>query len=213
MQANEVIDRVRFVLRDDPSQARWNDDELLLWLQDGCDAIGNASPDDVGIQVMLNLSDSNHQVLDVAYRRLLRLMRNTDGSTMRRVNRYAMQSVEGLYQDYNGAKAISDYWFDETSGTDFWVYPKPLRGVQVFAYVSPYQTVLNSLTSMLLVPSAYRAALVDYVLSAAYSKDADYANNLALASAYAQSFFQKTGIKLQGEVNQPAPENGQVKQR
>lgn len=202
MIANDVIARVRVHLKDQAG-TRWPDAELLLWLQDGVDTIGDAFPAEASVMEVITLQADSRQVIPSHWRKLVRLERNVGGREIRRVDRYASNVARLLN---NTGATVLEYWQDDVSDTEYWVYPKLSAPTQVEAYGSVRQPPIASLGQTLLLQDSYRMALVDYVMSAAISKDAEYADNLNVAAAWAQSFNQKTGIKLQGEKTNPLPE-------
>ncbi|MEB4590080.1 DUF6682 family protein [Candidatus Thiothrix sp. Deng01] len=208
MLAGDVLARVRVTLRDGTSPQRWPDAELLQWLQDGVDAVGDARPEDAAEHRALVLVGANRQVVPDGVRQLLRLECNVqaDGTAGRRINRadrHALHSVSALYAPYRDSREVWDYWLDDAVGTDFYVYPWPRQGVQVLAYVSVFQPEVGGMGDRLVVPDSYRSALVDYVVSAAYAKDAEYADNANVAAVFAQSFAQKVGIRAAGGRDKP----------
>lgn len=202
MIANDVIARVRVHLKDQAG-TRWPDAELLLWLQDAVDTIGDAFPAEASVMEVITLQADSRQVIPSHWRKLVRLERNVGGREIRRVDRYASNVARLL--SHTGTSVL-EYWQDDVSDSEYWVYPKLSASVQVEAYGSVRQPPITSLGQTLLLQDSYRMALVDYVMSAAISKDAEYADNLNVAAAWAQSFNQKTGIKLQGEKTNPLPE-------
>lgn len=202
MIANDVIARVRTILRDPSSRARWSNKELFRWLADAVDEIGNAKPDETAELITVPLNPSNRQIIPDGVRQLIRLEHNADGSRINKSDRYALLSCQALYTPLDESREILDYWQDSASSREYWVYPKPRAGVSVTGYFSLYQPTIKKLSDDLKIQPAYRMALVDYVLSAAYSKDAEYADNLRIAAAYAESFSSKTGIKIQGKESQ-----------
>lgn len=202
MIANDVISRVRVHLKDQAG-IRWPDVELFLWLQDGVDVIGDAFPAEASVMDIITLQADSRQVIPSHWRKLVRLERNVGGREIRRVDRYASNVARLLG---NTGTTVLEYWQDDVSDTEYWVYPKLATPVQVEAYGSVRQPPITSLQQTLLLQDSYRMALVDYVMSAAISKDVEYADNLNVAAAWAQSFTQQTGIKLQGERTNPLPE-------
>ncbi|QTR47462.1 hypothetical protein J9253_05885 [Thiothrix litoralis] len=203
-----MITRVRVTLRDETSSQRWPDAELLQWLRDGVDAVGDAKPEEAAAHRVLVMVGDHRQAVPEGVRRLLRLEANVDengnmGRSVNRADRFALQMAERQYAFYKYAREVWDYWQDDVAGTDFYVFPLPRDGVRVRAYVSVYQPEIVGLGDRLVLQDSYRAALVDYVVSAAYAKDAEYADNVNLAAAFAQSFAQKAGIKVQGGRDKP----------
>lgn len=199
MLAGEIIERVRVILRDETSAARWPDAELLTWLRDGVDAIGNAKPEETGDYLTVEMENSNRQELPAHVRQLVRLERNAEGKRINKADRYALTVCEYLYGALDDSREVLDYWQDSATSREYWVYPLPRKGVKVQGYFSVYQPAITGLGDTLKITSAYRNALVDYVLSSAFSKDAEYADNARLSAMYAESFANQTGIRIQGK--------------
>lgn len=202
MIAEDVIGRCRVHLKDTVGAKRWPDSELWLWLQDGVDLIGDHFPAESSVFEVITLVGSSRQVVPEHWRTLVRLERNVGGREIRRVVRYASTVMALLGRQVGEVK---EYWQDDASNTEFWVWPIPEAGQKVEAYGSIRQPVITGAADKLVVPDSYRSALVDYVMSGALSKDVEYADNVSLASTWAQSFTQKTGIKLQGKQVNPLP--------
>lgn len=202
MIADDVISRCRVHLKDTAGALRWPDSELWLWLQDGVDLIGDNFPAEASQFEVITLVGGSRQVVPEHWRTLVRLERNVGGREIRRVVRYAA-NVMALLGKQEGE--VKEYWQDDVSNTEYWVWPIPPAGSEVEAYGSIRQPVIGGGADKLVVPDGYRSALVDFVMSAALSKDVEYADNVALAGTWAQSFTQKTGIKLQGKRVNPLP--------
>jgi hypothetical protein len=185
--AQATINKASIVLVD-VTKTRWADTELLGWLNDGRREISVIRPDiyyAVDGQVLVA---GAKQTLPATAVRLIDVPRNVEGPAITPVERgYLDQQNPAWYQKAK-SKTIRHFMSDERSPMTYWVYPPAAVGAEVELVIQ--EAVIDySLSSTLSVfEEMYSAALIDYILYRAYSKDAEQVVYAERATAHYNQF-------------------------
>jgi len=200
--AQGIIDKVRIILQD-PDAVRWDDDELLGWLNDAQREIVLLKPDassiaedlpltDVG-QTRFKINDSGISLIDV--------VRNstTPKRAIRQINREILDAQKPEWHTSNESSSIQYFMFDDRNPRSFLVYP-PSDGTAEVEVVYSKSPNTITITEVIDLDDIYANVIADYILYRAYSKDAEYAANGQRAMAAYTSFAQSLGLKSQAET-------------
>lgn len=199
MLASELVSRAQTVLND-AAGARWPEAELLKWISDGQRVIVLVRPDAYSINESLTLVDGTKQTLPSGGLRLLDVIRNltSTGGPDRSVRMVDRETLDA--QDYNwhvssSTGKVINFVYDNRDPTHFYVYPKAAAGMKLEILYSKAPAEITTSSTALVVADVYAEPLFNYVLFRAYSKDAEYAANAALAQGYFQVFMSLLGLK------------------
>ena len=204
-----ILSRAAIVLQD-PTNIRWPQAELLVWLNDGQREVAAVKPNAYVRNTSKQLSGGTKQTLPTDGVSLVDVVRNlgTDGTTpgraIRLVSREILDAQNPNWHADTADASVKHFTYTPLDPKTFYVYPpQPASnsGYAEIVYVAaPSEATLNSTITL---DDIYVTALLNYVLYRAYTKDAEYANNAQLAAAYYQQF---QGI-LQAKVTAEAGSN------
>ena len=200
--AQNIISKVRIILQD-PDAVRWDDDELLGWLNDAQREIVLLKPDASSVAEDLSLPDIGETrfSIDNAGISLIDIVRNKTGSkrAIRQINREILDAQKQEWHSSIASGTVQYFIFDDRNPRSFLVYP-PSDGtatVEVIYSKSPASVTLSAVIGL---DDIYANVIADYILYRAYSKDAEYAANGQRAMAAYASFAQSLGLKAQAET-------------
>lgn len=217
--AQSILSRATQVLQDTTS-TRWPARELTRWLNDGQREVAIHRPDATtktatgtcvagtrqSLKTMTGVSSLNPA-------KLLDVPRNMpSGRSLRMVAREILDAQNPNWHSMTGTVTAIHFTHDERDPTAFYVYPPattstqleivfsanptdvtlPAEGVTIALSLSDTDTSVVS--GNLDLPDLFAGAVLDYVLYRAYTKDADYAGNLARAQAHYTAFANALGI-------------------
>lgn len=206
---NSLIEKVARIIQDQ-SNIRWPQAELLADLNDAQREVVLYKPQASvkNVSVVLTAGQTK-QSLPADAIQLIEVVRNmgangaTPGDAIRITSREVLDAqVPTWHSDANAAGKIRHYCFDARDPKTYYVYPKaPATAWNVEAVYSaaPTDCVLGGTIQ---IDDIYANALLNLMLYRAYSKDADYTQNTALAAAYYQAALAQLGVKSQNEVAQ-----------
>ena len=195
------------VILQDPTNIRWPQSELLDWLNDGQREVALYKPNAFVKNTNKQLVTGTKQSLPEDGVSLVDVVRNlgtngtTPGNAIRMVSREILDAQLPSWHSSTAAAAVKHFVYTPLDPKTFYVYPpQPASGqgqVEIVYVASPNDASLNGNITL---DDIYVTALLNYILYRAYSKDAEYANNAQLATAYYNSF---QGV-LQGKVTAEA---------
>lgn len=215
-----TLSRVSMLLQD-TTNIRWPLAELLDWLNDAQREIVLLKPNASTTNTAVQLAAGTKQTLPADGVSLIDISRNmgTSGSTPGKGIRITMREIlDAQLPDWHMSTAsaeVKHYVYSPLDPKTFYVYPpQPVasRGyVELIYSASPADATLGGAIN---VDDIYQPVLIDYILYRAYSKDTEYAADVARAQGYQQSFFGALTGKLKGEAmtnpNISAPANPNV---
>lgn len=197
-----ILTKVSTILQD-PTNIRWPTDELILWLNDGQREVALFKPNAFTVNTAVVCVAGTKQTLPATALSLIDIVRNmgtsgtTPGNAIRAVSREILDTQVPNWHAATASATAKHFVYTPLDPKTYYVYPpQPSSGQGYVEMV--YVAAPSDATSggNITIDDIYVTALINYVLSRAYSKDAEYANNGALAAAYYQQF---QGL-LQGKV-------------
>jgi hypothetical protein len=197
-----IADRARRVLQDQAAGGtRWLDAELLDWINDAQREVVVAKPEASGVITDITCVQGTKQSIPNTGIRLLSVIRNTGGKSIRRVDRNVMDSENPDWHNATASNTADHYIFDTDAPTVFYVYPpQTATPGQIEINYSAAPTDLSALGDTIDLPDIYMNAILDFVLYRAYMKDTEYAGNLNRASSHYNAFYTSLGQKTQAEA-------------
>lgn len=193
----EIFKRAAIVLQDE-AHVRWEQSELLLWLNDAASEVVIRRPAARSVIREITLVDGPIQSLPEGAVQLLDVPRNVPGRPISRAMRRLLddQYPEWYELPISRTKRIKHYTLDDTTPTRFYVYPPARQGMVVEATFSEVPPAVTSESDTLDLDRAYIGPLVSYILYRAMAKDSEYANG-ALSAAHFQAFNEALVVQNQ----------------
>lgn len=200
--AQQIVDRAGLILQD-VTNVRWQESELLGWLNDGQRQVVELRPEAFAVNEALQLIAGTKQGIPATGIRLLDVVRNmgSDGSTPGRaiqiIDREVLDAQRPDWHSEVGDAEAKHYVYDGRDPRNFYVYPpQPVAPeyVEVVYSASPTDCLIGETIKL---DDIYANALLDYILYRAYSKDAEYTQNVQRASQHYEVFLQSLGLKAQ----------------
>jgi hypothetical protein len=204
-----ILTKVSTILQD-PSNIRWPTDELILWLNDGQREVALYKPNAFVINTAVICATGTKQTLPAAALSLIDVVRNmgtngtTPGNAIRAVSREILDSQVPGWHSSTASAVVKHFVYSALDSKTFYVYPPQPASSQGYielVYIAAPTDATSG--STITIDDIYVTGLINYTLYRAYSKDAEYANNTALAASYYQQF---QGL-LQGKVTAEAASN------
>lgn len=209
---SSLLTRVAVILQD-PTNIRWPQAELLDWLNDGQREVALFKPNAFTKNIPVQLVAGTKQTLPTDGVALLDLPRNlgaagtTPGNAIRLVSREILDSQLPGWHATTAAAAVKHFVYTPLDPKTFYVYPpQPATSTGFVELVYVASPTDATLVSTITLDDIYGTALQSYVLSRAYSKDAEFAANLGLAQGYYAQFQGlmqgKVGAEMSANPNQ-----------
>jgi hypothetical protein len=203
----EAVTRAGDLIQD-TTNVRWTVAELVRWLSDGQREVVGMRPDTFSVTVAAPLLvGSTRQALPLGGEYLIDVVRNLVGSmrAIRLVDREVLDAQLPSWHSVAQELEAKHFVYDPRTPTQYFLYPPPTEGsaVEITYSVTP-QDLVSEFQSIA-IPDTFFNALVDYVCFRAYTKDAEYAGNVARAQAHYQSFTASIGANSSA-VSAFAPE-------
>lgn len=207
IQVNSLIARAANIAQDQ-TNIRWPQAEWLDWLNDAQREVVLLKPQaSIKNESVPLTAGSTKQSIPANGIQLIDIPRNmgsngsTAGTAIRITTREVLDAqVPTWHSDANVAGSIKHYCFDPRDPKTFYVYPKAPSGALYVECIYAANPTDCSLGGVIQLDDIYANALLNLMLHRAYSKDAEYAQNAQLATAYYQVAMQSMGVKTQNEA-------------
>lgn len=208
-KVGDILRRCKKVLQEvTQNGTRWANEELLDWLNESYQAITGIKPDASSINGEITCVVGTRQKIPDDGLMLLDVVRNLsgDGMAVIRTSRAALDSTRRRWHGEAPQAEVEQFVFDDQDPRHFYVYPPALATVKleiIYASVPQPHAVAQATESsveVIRLPDAYAPAMVDYILSRAYAKDAEHAANLQRAGMHLQAWQAAIGLKGQVDV-------------
>lgn len=222
--AKVVVRRASDILKD-ATGVRWPADELVRWLNDGQRELAILRPDAAAVIKPLALAAGFRQSLPATAIKLIDIPNNAGGTmaTVRQVQRAELDVLLPAWRTATASASVKHFMHDPRVPRVFEVYPPVLAGTTVDAAYAEFPVDVvepaansdwNAVAGNIGVPDIYTNALVDYVLSRAFSKDSELTVNAARAQGHYQAFANALGVEVSAtamvapDVNAPGAVRG-----
>lgn len=200
----EIIRKAQAILQD-PAGVRWPASELVGYLNEGQRQLATARPAEVAVTQDFTLVGGARQSLPENTFLLLDAQHN--GTQRKRaltkVERHTLEAVGRDWASMPPTSATIHYMYSELEPREFLVYPPAVAGTPLRATFAAYPAdvpeptgaTFSDVTGTTALEARWDAALLDYVLYRAWSKDAEYAANEQRANAHLGLFTTSVAVQ------------------
>ena len=208
--AQSVIRRCVETLQD-PTSIRWPVAELVRYLNDGQREVVLYRPDSMATNATVPCVVGSKQALPTNGAKLIEVIRNAGGTkrAVRMTNREILDAQTPGWHSVTPVGEVLHYMYDPRDPRVFYVYPPATTSAQLEIVYAAYPTdvaeppdgaLYTDVTGNINVPDIYANALQDYTLYRAYTKDSEYAGNVARAQAHYAAFSNSLGAEIKATV-------------
>lgn len=194
VQVNDVVLRVGQLLQD-TTHIRWPLAEKLQYITDAAREVCFFKPDACAKTSVVNLVAGTKQDIPADGTTLIDIVRNmgvggaTAGTAPRAVTREILDAQLPGWHASTASAEVKHYTFDPQNQKVFYVYPpQPSSGMGSLEVVYSAEPANAAENGTLDLDSTWVPAIINYALYRCYSKDAEFAGNGQLATAYYQAF-------------------------
>lgn len=183
----------------DKGHIRWTRADLLDWFNAAQRAFAEHRPDQMAQARDLVLAAGWRQELPDDALTLIDITNNAN-ATQRRITKtdlWVLDAVAPAWRSYSIAREVQHFMHDLGTPREFLVYPPVVAGTRVRAVLGVAAVDLADESSTPSVPERWMDALRHFVLFRAWSLDAEFGGNAALAAAHRTLYNEALGIQAQ----------------
>lgn len=187
----------------DKGHIRWTRKDLLDWLNAAQRAFAEHRPDQMSQPRELALVAGWRQQLPPDALSLIDITNNANAMQRRitKTDLWVLDAVAGAWRAGSIAREVQHYMHDLNTPQEFLVYPPVAAGTKVRAVLGIAAVDLAVETDTPSVPERWMDALRHFVLFRAWSLDAEFGGNAALAQAHLALYNQALGIQAQAAAS------------
>jgi len=200
ISVSELLWRARQILNDSGA-TRWQDSELVDWLNDAHRAVVVRLPNANAQVADLVLTAGVEQTLPAGGLRLLDVFANANGYPVRMIERNALDELVPTWRSANTGAAAEMVAYDPNLPKVFWVYPIPQDGDTLtvsysaiptrIAYTPPAQPggAPGYSPGVIQLDDEYEEALLDYLLYRAFNKESEHTGDASPSAVHYKAFI------------------------
>lgn len=180
----------------DPEHVRWTRADLLDFFNAGQRAFAELRPDEMARERELTLVAGWRQRLPDDALTLIDITNNVNARARRvtKTDLWALDAVAGTWRSTAPAQEVAHFMYDPRNPREYLVYPPAASGVKLRAVFShPAVDVADEMDAPS-VPARWMDALRHFVLFRAWSMDAEFSGNAAMAKAHLDLFHHALGV-------------------
>lgn len=206
--AQSIIDKAEILLQDE-SNDRWDEADLLIWLNEGVRELTKEKPDANPVIETVQLSQGSVQSLPSTAIQLIDVNCNmgtdgtTVGDTIAVVDRKFMDVFDPSWRATAASTTVTHVIYDtKRVPKKFWVYPKS-PGTNYIEIITGKLPADVAIDAQIALDAEYDSAVMHYVLFMAHSYDAEYTGSGELAQAHYSAFLNALGMRdaLEDRIN------------
>ena len=190
-----ILNRAAALLNDE-EHVRWEESELLAWLNDGQRAVAKGpAPDAYVLRDNVTATAGTVQTLPEDGIRLVDVVKNVSNGSAIHQSDYAIVDVLSSTWRQMAAGTAENFFYDERNPLQFEVYPPQSGGesIEIVYNAQPGDAVV---TGNIIISDMYADSLIDYVVYRGLSKDTeDVSPDLGRATAFYRAFLISIGYK------------------
>lgn len=190
-----ILNRAAALLNDE-EHVRWEESELLEWLNDGQRVIAKGPATDAYVlRDNITAAAGTVQDLPADAIRLVDVVKNVSSGQAIHQSDYAIVDVLSSTWRSASAGVAENYFYDERNPKQFEVYP-PQSGGESIEVVYNAQPGNATITGNIIISDMYADSLIDYIVYRGLSKDTeDSSPELGRATAFYRAFLVGIGYK------------------
>lgn len=183
----------------DKGHIRWTRVDLLAWFNAAQRAFAEQRPDQMAQARDLVLVAGWRQELPTDVLTLIDITHNANAMQRRitKTDLWTLDAVAPTWRSTSPAREVQHFMHDLGVPREFWVYPPVAAGTKVRAMLGVAAVDLTSEAGTPSVPERWMDALRHFVLFRAWSIDAEFGGNAALATAHRALYNEALGIQAQ----------------
>jgi hypothetical protein len=196
-KVRDLIDRLLTAVND-PDADSWSAPELIQYLNEGLNTLALIAVDQFTVVDTVQLVPGTRQTLPSDGVKIMRVNRGVyvDDSIGPAVREVSLRAFTEHYPEWHTAASdvVAEWAPDPNEPTTYWVNPPqddvtPAKAEIEYVRKPDYVDVGQALPT----DPAYDAALIEFILYRAYSKDADYAGQDGRAQGHYMKFKELSG--------------------
>jgi len=190
-----ILNRAAALLNDEEF-VRWEESELLEWLNDGQRAVAKGpSTDAYVLRDNITAVEGTVQALPDDGIRLIDVVKNVaDGAAIQQSDYATVDMLSSTWRAAT-AGAAENYFYDKNNPTEFEVFP-PQSGGEFIEVVYNAQPGDATISGNIVISDMYADSLIDYIAYRGFSKDTeDSSVELGRATAFYRAFLAGIGYK------------------
>lgn len=187
----------------DKGHIRWTRKDLLDWFNAAQRAFAEHRPDQMAQPRELVLIAGWRQQLPADALTLVDITNNANAMQRRitKTDLWVLDAVAPAWRSYSTAREVQHFMHDLGTPQEFLVYPPVVAGTKVRAVLGVAAIDLASEAGTPAVPERWMDALRHFVLFRAWSLDAEFGGNAALAQAHRVLYNEALGIQAQAAIS------------
>jgi hypothetical protein len=216
MSTTKVVSIIKRVQRsvNDVTGIVWTEKELLEHFNDAIKDIVLHRPDAGAKNTFFDCTpDSSKQTLPGDALRLIEVVRNNGGKVVTRIDRSTLDATRPDWHQSQPSTSVEHFVYDDRDPKTFYLYPRPTNNgpaahqVEIVYSTCPAEIIIpetqikdGSDETTIPLDDTYANAIIDFMLSRAYSKDLGSAANANRAGVHYQKYGNALGVKLQADA-------------
>lgn len=208
--AQSVIQRSQDLLQD-LAGTRWPASTLVPHLNAAQRLIRTARPDITATTAEVTLVAGSRQTLPAAAANLIDIpSRSSDSRAITLTDEVMLSAVEPGWRARTPSASTIHFMFDARSPRGYEVYPPAQAGAKVWMEYSAYPAdvaapsgdgkAFSTVSGNIGLPDEWDTALMHVTVAYAYTRDAEYAGNSALAAYHLKQASDILGVQLQASA-------------
>ena len=195
--ASTILTNTRILLHDTGGDPRWEDAELLGWLNEGQREIVGFRPDATATRAVITLQEGTAQVIPSDGWRILRVIRNmgangaTPGRAISLIGQESMDSISPNWHFDPAMANVQHYMTDPMAHEQFNVYPpQPAADfgqVDILYSVTPPDVA--GLANNISLDDIFSPVLTNYIVYRTLVADSADPSNAVIAEGFYQKYF------------------------
>lgn len=186
----------------DPDNIRWSVPELLVYLNEGIRELITKRPDANPVKATITPVAGARQQIPAAGVAFIDVLGNATGQ-QRAITKVDVNLVSAINRDWRSSRsygAARHFMFDPREPRVFDLFPPSSGTGSIDILYSAFPVDMTSASEAVPVSDQWQNALLNFVLSRAYSKDAEFGGNATAAAAYMGVFNAAIGEQLQSSI-------------
>ena len=197
--ASSIISKVARTLVD-RGFTRWDQAELLDHLNDAQVQIVTMVPPANSIRQDLTLAAGASQTIPADGIQLIDVIGNKNGDAITIITKDDLVAVRPGWRTEPQTSAIVHYLFDQRTPKVFDVYPPAQAGAIVEIAISTLPNKVASPNANISIADEYEAAIYEFMLFRAYSKDEQNQAYAVMSTTHYTAFLESLGYKAKNEI-------------